>query len=149
MNEKEAWKVEEGLRMFVDFLTEPEVSRYERFGPESLGELLAGMGKTQTKGLEITRTGPRLWEVARRNDTGYHKRYDPVFFAEQWLTRVCEGDQDLAAETIDELEYELDYSDDPEDGRRRKALRYLVDSAREAGVLEAPPGWDDGSFPAG
>lgn len=137
MNEKEAWKAEEGLLMFVDLFTEPEVSRLEHFGPESLGELLAGMGETQTKGLKITRTGPRLWEVARRNDTGYHERYDPVLFVEKWLMRACGGDQDLAVETIEELEYELDYSNDPEDGRRREALRYLVDSACAAGVLEA------------
>lgn len=63
---------------------------------------------------------------------------DPTPFVETWVAESCAGDQGEAGALIDNLECDLDHSEEPEDARRREALRYLVARAREAGVLERP-----------
>ena len=125
------------LRHLVEIFTIPETSGCVLYGPESFAEVLGRYGPGETKGLSITRVRRNAWEV-RRPDEGLREVLDPTPFVESWLIDSCADDQGEAGALIDNLECELDHSEEPEDARRREALRYLVARAREAGVLERP-----------
>lgn len=139
MDEKNL-KAERGLRIVVDFFATPKFSDVRvAFGPRSLGELLARVGPVEAKGLRVTRTAPRMWDVATRSDVAapaYEERYDPATFMRSWLERACGDDQSIASRAVECLDFELACSEELQDRRRRETLRYLVDSARGAGVLE-------------
>lgn len=128
-------KAEMQLRLLVAVFEISETSGYVLYGPESFAEVLGPYEARETKGLAITRIRPNVWEVTQPSD-GLREVLDPVRFMGKWLGESCKGDQRVAWAMIDNLGCELDRSENPEDGRQREALRYLVSSAGEAGIIE-------------